>query len=252
MIKYDLHVHTEYCGHAVGMTIPKIIERIDKLGLETIAITDHIFGPESEKNYEIIKQEVAKFNPKCKVIVGAEVDVDGNHTDGRLVIDKLDHIDYVIAGFHYIPGIGNYAHHPGQCDLNEFDLLRVWQSTLMGIVGNPGVDTLAHPGRMISTGLEIDRHFDRVLSTLTEIARISAKNNIAWELNDLSGYRVPEVIKPQWHRIYETALEQGVKIVFGSDAHAIEDIAGQEFAKYILDKLPAGALSGPEIFQRPK
>ncbi|MHC4290750.1 MAG: PHP domain-containing protein, partial [Planctomycetota bacterium] len=42
MIDYDLHIHTEYCGHAAGMTVAAVLRRVEELGLKTIAITDHI------------------------------------------------------------------------------------------------------------------------------------------------------------------------------------------------------------------
>ena len=45
MINYDLHIHTKYCGHAPGMTVEAILRKADILGLETIAITSHIFDP---------------------------------------------------------------------------------------------------------------------------------------------------------------------------------------------------------------
>ncbi|MHC4386737.1 MAG: PHP domain-containing protein, partial [Planctomycetota bacterium] len=90
MIDYDLHIHTEYCGHAAGMTVAAVLRRVEELGLKTIAITDHIYRPDGHAVIEKIRADVSKYGPDFNVIIGAEIDVDGNYADGRLVTETLD------------------------------------------------------------------------------------------------------------------------------------------------------------------
>ncbi len=250
MIDYDLHIHTAYCGHAPGMTIEAICRQADRIGLGLIVITDHIFEPDDLKTIERIRREVAALGPRCRVRVGAEVDVDWKYTDGRLVTEELDGLDYVLAGFHYVPTMGHY---PWSLDQRHMDIepfLEAWESSLLGIVSNPRIDTLAHPGRMLAACTDLGIYFDHGLAVFEKVAERSAQNNIAWELNELTGHRLPAMWQEQWHRLYEVALAAGVKVVYGSDSHTPEEIGMQTFARRVLDKLPPGSLSEPDDLLR--
>ncbi|MHC5154969.1 MAG: hypothetical protein ACYSO3_02355 [Planctomycetota bacterium] len=77
-------------------------------------------------------------------------------------------------------------------------------------------------------------------------AALSAKNAIAWELNELSGYRLAPYWLDQWHRIYEIALAAGVKLVYGSDAHTPDSIGLHDKVDILLAKLPDDCLAWPE------
>ena len=132
MIDYDLHIHTAYCGHAKQMTVATICRQADALGLRLIAITDHIYEPANRGTIEQIRREVELAQPRCRVLVGAEIDVDYRCTDGRLVADDFDGLDYIIAGFHYVPTMGHY---PWSIDERRMDIerfLEVWESSLLG------------------------------------------------------------------------------------------------------------------------
>ncbi len=245
MINYDSHIHTAYCGHAKGMTTEAIIKQAQLKKLKTIIITDHVFNSDDLKKIDKIREEAAAVETSCNVIIGAEIDADGTRTNGKLVTDNLDNIDYVIGSIHYVPGIGNYPHSPADCSLEPKELLERWQSTLLGIVSNPKVNTLAHPGRMVANILEFDPFFEDMLAVFTQAAKISAENNILWEINELNGNKLSDEYKQSWYKIYEVALDEGVRLVFGSDAHKIEDIGKTTFSQKILHKLPANCLLNP-------
>lgn len=243
MINYDMHIHTEYCGHAPQMTIKALCARADKLGLETIAITDHIFVPEDIYIIDRIREELDRTDHRCRVIVGAEIDVDSRYDDGRLVTDETDGIDYIIAGFHYVPTVGNYPFCPDDCTLKPKQFLKHWRNALLGIVSNPKVNTLAHPARLAASAVGPDKYFADILAVFKEAAKISAKNNVAWEINELTGYRFPYHYINRWPAIYKIALEAGVKLTYGSDAHAPETIALADFTYSLLDQLPPNCLA---------
>ncbi len=59
MLNYDLHIHTEYCRHAPGMTVAAVLRRVEGLGLKTIAITDHIYRPDGPAGIEKIRADVS-------------------------------------------------------------------------------------------------------------------------------------------------------------------------------------------------
>ncbi len=246
MINYDLHIHTEFCGHAAGMTIEGLVAYADKRKLDTIAITDHIFSHPGLCVLTAIRAELSKIDSKCKIIVGAEVDVDGDYTDGRLVTDSLDAIDYVVAGFHYIPTSGIYPMSPDDCTMKSEKFLELWRSSLLGIVSNPNIHTVAHPGRLAAQSLDLDTFFDELLIVFKEAAPIAASNNVAWEINELTGTRLNGYYQQQWYRIFEIALDAGVKLVYGSDAHCPQAVGVNKFTRSVLSKLPEGALSTPD------
>ena len=246
MMNYDMHIHTEYCGHAYGTTVESICRRADELGLEAIAITDHVFDSTDLPVISQIRREVEACKPNCRVIIGAEVDVDGQYSDGRLVTEDLDGIEYVIAGFHYVPTVGNYPHCREDCTLSQTGFLKVWRSSLLGIVSNPAIDTLGHPGRMVAASVDLDVHFEDVLAVFAEAAELSVQNDTAWEINELTGCRISEYYRNQWHRIYQVGLDAGVKLVYGSDAHDASCIAIADFTKLILSNLPDRCLCKPD------
>ena len=242
-INYDMHIHTEYCGHAPQMTIKALCARADKLGLETIAITDHIFAPEDIYIIDRIREELDHTEHRCRVIVGAEIDVDSRYDDGRLVTDETDGIDYLVAGFHYIPTVGNYPFCPDDCTLKPKQFLKHWRNALLGIVSNPQVNTLAHPARLAASAVAPDKYFAEFLTIFKEAAKISAQNNVTWEINELTGYRFGDRYIDLWPDIYKIAIEAGVKLTYGSDAHAPETIGLANFTCSLLEKLPPNCLA---------
>ncbi|AQT67298.1 histidinol-phosphatase [Anaerohalosphaera lusitana] len=245
MINYDMHIHTEYCGHAPGMTVPVILERADELGLETICITDHIFVEEDLELIDKIRDEVERTTSDCTVLVGAEVDVDPDHFDGTLITDRISQLDYVLASLHYVPGVGEFAETPDDNPLEPEVLLERWRTTLLGLAADKHVHAIGHPGRMIGSSLDLDSHYEDILAIFEEVAPVSAKNNTAWELNELTAYRLSDYYRQQWYRIFEIGHAAGVKLIYGSDAHAPEDIGYYEEIKALLAKLPEDALARP-------
>jgi histidinol phosphatase-like PHP family hydrolase len=246
MLNYDLHIHTEYCGHAPGMTVEAICRRADELGLSTIAITDHIFGPSGHAVIEKIRAEAEACRTKCRVYIGAEIDVDADYADGRLVTETFDELDVVIAGFHYVPIAGKYPKTPQDNPMAADAFMEVWESSLLGIVSNPRVDVLAHPGRLLAASVDLDVYFEDALCVYEKAAALSAKNKIAWELNELTGERLTAYWQEQWHRIYRIALDAGVKLVYGSDAHTPQNIGTHNFVDRVRGKLPKHRLVKPE------
>jgi HisJ family histidinol phosphate phosphatase len=246
MINYDLHIHTEYCGHAPGMTIEAIIRAAEEKQLETIAITSHIFSEADLQLIPKIKNELARIKTDVNVIVGAEVDADGTRTDGKLIIDNLDDIDYVLGTIHYIPGTGIYPSSPTDNPLNGEEFFRVWQSTLIGVVSNSKIDTLAHPGRLAACSCDMDIYFDDMLAVFEKAAELSVKNNVCWGLNELNERKVPAAYHERWNEIYQVAIDAGVKLIYGSDAHKPQEVGKQTFVSKTIKAIGEQNLETPK------
>ena len=245
-MNYDLHIHTYHCGHAGTMTIGAILEAADGYDMQTICITDHIYSPDELNIPARIRQEVAKYKTNCRVLIGAEIDVDGQYDDGRLVSGVPDNLDYVIAGLHYIPAHGRY---PRKIEDNPFSpeqLLQYFRKTILGIAKNSNVITHAHPCRMIATTIDFDIYFDQVLAIFTEAAQTYAQAGILWELNELDQYRIPEHYFDYWLKIYRTATDTGVRLVYGSDSHVPDFLGKSDFVERILSNLNGVQLQTPE------
>ena len=234
MINYDLHIHTEYCGHAPGMSVEAIIKAAEEKQLETIAITSHIFNEDDLRLITKINEQIAGIKTDVNVIVGAEVDADGARCDGKLITDNLDGIPYVLGSIHYIPGTVIYPSSPLDNPLNPDEFFLLWESTLIGLVSNPRIDTLAHPGRLAGQSCDLDMFFDDMLAVFEQAAQLSVMNNICWGVNELNERKIPTEYHQRWNEIYQIAIGAGVKLVYGSDAHRPEEIGKQSFTNKTL------------------
>lgn len=245
-MNYDLHIHTHYCGHAENMTTEAILKKADEVGLDTICITDHIFRQDDINIPQRIGEEVAQHKTKCRVFIGAEIDVDGLYDDGRLVVDVPKGLDYVIAGLHYLPNDGTYIKNYKDNHLSAEETIKRWEKTLMGVLKNPDITTLAHPGRMISMTVNFDEHFDTIIRIFAQAAAVSAQRGLLWEVNELDKRCIPEHYFDYWCRIYRTAVEAGVKLIYGSDSHHPQAIGKCDFVNRILSALDNVKLQTPE------
>ena len=80
---YDFHIHTVLCGHAdERQQVPAIVARAEELWLEAITITEHIGQPEDMARIGQIRKELGALRPRCRVLVGGEVEADRFHVDG--------------------------------------------------------------------------------------------------------------------------------------------------------------------------
>jgi len=204
LIKYsglrgDLQMHSKWSDGA--NTIEQLAEKAMEMGLEYIAITDHIRGI---LNYihekEIIAQgkEIDKLNLKFKIknlkfkiLKGGEVDI---LNDGRLfmkdeVLKKLD-----VVGAH----IGSNMKMPKE-KMTE---------RIICAMKNPNVDILFHPtGRLI--GLRPAYELD-----IEKIIRVARETKTILEINS---YFNRLDLKDEYIKMAKNA---GVKLAINSDSHS--------------------------------
>jgi len=195
-IRGDTHVHSKYSDGTA--TLEEIALRAKKLGYEYVVVADHsqsakyAHGVEPERLWKKIAEikEVNRRYPGITLIMGSEVDI---LQDGSLDYpdEILKEIDVVIGAIH------------------------IWSKKddmtprILKAMENPYVHVITHPtGRLISSreGYTVD---------VEEIIKKAAETGTALEIDayydrlDLSDTNVRK------------AIDMGVKITIGSDAHNI-------------------------------
>jgi len=197
-VKGDFHVHTNASDG--DCDISEIARAAKDAGYKYICITDHsrssaiANGLSAERLAQQIKQ-IRKLNEKLKgitILAGSEVDILAN---GSLDFDDklLAELDFVIA-----------AIHSGLASPRE----RVTTRTLKAM-DNPYVNCIAHPtGRLLGQREAMDLDIAGVI-------KHAAATHTAFEVN-ANPWRLD--LKDTHCRM---AIEAGVKLVIGTDAHSI-------------------------------
>jgi putative hydrolase len=189
--KEDYHVHSSYNDHSASdLTVKNALDRAAKIGLKTMAFTEHIRRTSSWMSQYV--QEIkthSEGSKKISVITGFEAKI---LPDGS--IDCLDNYSrkyMIIASFHTV--------YPDK---------KIWINALNKVIENSDVDIIGHlspePTFTMST-----REIDSLASKLVEnekVVEINAKY-----------HRPPS----SWIPILR---DKGVKFQLGSDAHSISEI----------------------------
>jgi len=197
-IKGDFHVHT--IASDGDCDISELARAAKEIGYKYICITDHsrssaiANGLSAERLAQQIKQ-IRKLNEKLKgitILAGTEVDILAN---GSLDFDDklLAELDFVIASIH-----------SGLASPRE----KVTTRTLKAM-DNPYVNCIAHPtGRLIGQREAMDLDIAGVI-------KHAAQTHTAFEVN-ANPWRLD--LKDTHCRM---AIEAGVKLAIGTDAHSI-------------------------------
>ncbi|MHC4738630.1 MAG: DNA polymerase/3'-5' exonuclease PolX [Planctomycetota bacterium] len=197
-MKGDLHIHTEASDG--DCDISELAEAAKTTGYKYICITDHskssaIANGLSAKQLSLQIKHIRKLNEKLKsitILAGSEVDI---LADGSLDFDNklLADLDFVIASIH-----------SGMAGSRE----RVTTRTLKAM-DNPYVNCIAHPtGRLIGQREPMDIDIDAIVKHAAETGTSLEINANPWRL-DLKDTHC------------KMAIEVGVKLLIGTDAHSI-------------------------------
>jgi len=205
-IKGDFHVHTKASDG--NCDISELAEAAKDFGYKYICITDHsrssaIANGLSAKRLAQQIQQIRKINEKLKditILAGTEVDILANGTldfDDKLLAE----LDFVIASIH--SGLGSPREKVTTRTLKAMD--------------NPYVSCIGHPtGRLIGQreAMDID---------IATVIKHAAQTHTALELN-ANPWRLD--LKDIHCRM---AIEEGVKLVIGTDAHSTEGLGLMDF-----------------------
>ena len=189
----DYHVHCNYNDHsAADLTIKNVIAHAEKIGLRSIALTEHVRRTSDwvPRYLAEIKAETAGANGnKLKVIPGFEAKILRN---GSIDCDEEYSKNYfIVASFHTV-----------------FGNKREWIDALNNAIQNPDVNVIGH--------LAPEPTFDLNDDELSELASWIFSNRKLIELN--AKYHRPPA---RWLLKFK---EHGVRFHLGSDAHSLEQI----------------------------
>lgn len=221
-IKGDLHSHTLWTDgiHSIEQMAQAAIEK----RYDYLAITDHSYSmriahglSESQALSQI--QEIREFNKrhKLKLLAGIEVDIlaDGNldYTD-----ETLAQFDFVIAAVH--------SH------LNQEPL--ALYNRLEKALSNPFVNILAHPTtRLIGRPGILFCEREPYKISIQDIISLCKKNNVVLEVNCF-----PERLDLNEENA-ALAIEHGVKISLGTDAHSLAHLCNIKYGINIVNRINA-------------
>jgi len=205
-VKGDLHVHTSASDG--DCDVSELAKAAKQTGYKYICITDHsrssaiANGLSAKRLAQQIKQ-IRKLNEKLKgitILAGTEVDILADSSldfDDKLLAD----LDFVIA-----------AVHSGLASSRE----KVTTRTLKAM-DNPYVHCIAHPtGRLIGQREPMDVDIAAVIKHAAQTHTALEVNANPWRLD----------LKDTHCRM---AIEAGVKLVIGTDAHSIAGLSLMPF-----------------------
>ena len=206
----DWHTHSTFSD---GRNLPEeIVETAINLGLQLIAITDHVnieTGWLDDFVLEISRLK-RKYGNKIMILSGIEtkiVDLNGS-VDARP--DFFDKVDIVLAAFHRVPTDNDFMHKE-DISKRKGKALEYWHIAMLSVLKNPNVDIIAHPTNLLLIhGIAIP------FAMKKEIAKAANKNGLIFEMN--IKYKVPD---EEFIRLLE---ENNVAMVRGSDAHNVEEM----------------------------
>ncbi len=204
-----LHLHTEYSLLDGACRIPKLVQRIKALGMDSCAITDHGVMYGCIDFYQAMKAE------GLKPIIGCEAYVCRNRKDRSSMTREYSHLillcennkgyenlmhlisEGFLTGYYYKPRI-------------DYDLLREHHEGLICLSACLSGDL---PKLLLD-----DRHDDAV-AYIREMQDIFGKDNFFVEIMD-HGIREEKLVLP---RLIAIARETDVPLIATNDCHYLEE-----------------------------
>jgi putative hydrolase len=188
--KQDYHVHSSYNDHSSSdLTVKNALETAEKLGLRTLAFTEHVRRSSTWVHKYI--QEIRSYSQRSKVnvITGFEAKI---LTDGSIdCLEDYSRTYMVIASFH-----------------TPYPDKKIWMNALAKAIENPDVNIIGHLAPEATFTLD-KYEIDSLASKIVEkgkIVEINAKY-----------HRPPR----DWILIFK---DRGVNFRLGSDAHSLSEI----------------------------
>ncbi|MNO14836.1 Histidinol-phosphatase [compost metagenome] len=232
----DYHTHHERCGHAVG-SLEQYVQRGIEIGLSHIGLSDHMpllhvdpaaYYPEMAMPMEELPhyvEEAFALKEKYRGQIEVRVGLEGDYIEGwEREIEKIVKAypwDYVIGSVHFL----------GEWDVSDFRQVHNWEGQDVFAVYMRYYDAVAKAAK---TGFyDIMGHLDVIkrfgyhpdLSLQEETIRLElqtlsavAESGVAMELN-ASGLSKPCAEMFPSRRMLEAALQKGIPLTVGSDAH---------------------------------
>ena len=233
----DLHTHTRLCRHASGMPEEYLKSALDK-ELAYYGITDHIPCPAGydaayrmkPEEYAQYKKEVFALKKQAEgtdltVLYGIEFDYVPGRMDEVYAFLAKEEYDYTIGSVHYV-GELPFDDPDYEDQVKKYGVERLWKEyteLLCRFAEECPFSILAHADLPKVFGFRCASP-DRLCEAMRPAFEICAKRGRFIELNT-GGLRKPvKEIYPA-KQLLQAAVEAGMRITFGSDAHKPCDLA---------------------------
>ena len=235
----DYHTHTYLCKHAEGLP-EEYVAQARKIGIKSLGFADHCPVPNGydpinrmylhdyEKYFNMINDLKVSCND-IEILFGMEIDwVPGRMNEIEDFLSKTEY-DYLLGSIHYVDDLPfDHPDHYKSWD-NEEGIEHVWSryfEMMHDFVSWGKFDILAH----IDLPKKYSMHpkcMKKIYEMCEHVFSLAGNKNIMMELNT-SGLRkhVNEIFPSR--EILKIAYRNDIKIVFGSDAHAPDDV-GKDF-----------------------
>jgi histidinol phosphatase-like PHP family hydrolase len=218
----NCHIHTNYstCSQP-EMSVAAIIHTAEVNQLETIALTDHHHMDNRDiiGNISSINDEIARIQPRIKVLVGAELSAYGinKYSESLEINRQLGFRLYACNHYHL-----DFWEHPADKSPRSYAEHNL--AVTQALIESNRADCIAHP--FVQSYLR-DKFADITVITrmikdieLEHLFNLGIKHNVAWEINEKLVDLDPEFICRFW-KIGRTA---GVEFRLGTDAHTLAKI----------------------------
>ena len=241
MLRCDYHIHTQLSGCAdSALSIEKIIQFQQERGLETIGITDHDYSYQAKvKTIQAAQTAITAAAPSIEVYFGVEAQM-LEYQATSINIRLASYFDYVLmAPNHYhLRGVAQPRSFldPRQVALHEIYMFEA-------AVACPITDAIVHPFLLSPEVFQFSN--EELAAFGQEMMRNIEEKRLIYQLDLISQRGLGIEISPKMVRynqlhlteFYQRCLDRDVKLLIGSDAHNVKQLAELSLLAPILEEL---------------
>jgi histidinol-phosphatase (PHP family) len=237
----DYHMHTSLCRHAVGEPV-EYAKHAVAIGLDEIGFSDH--SPMRQDNFDNWRMSFSQLGeyvekvrkarkdfPQLTIRLALEVDYLPGHEDWIRDLAARHPWDYFIGSVHYVSDSWAIDDPQKLSEWKHRDSFEVWSiyfERLTKAAESKLFEIIGHADLPKKFGHRPTRDCTPLYIKFLDGAK---KSGCAIELNTAGLRKDCQEIYPS-REILQLALQKGVPITFGSDAHAPEEV-GMNFAEAV-------------------
>ncbi|MBM3498132.1 MAG: hypothetical protein FJX74_05620 [Armatimonadetes bacterium] len=228
--RYDAHTHTTFSDGR--NSVLENARAAEACGLETLIITDHVFGDAPWLGNMLREVEAADAACATKVLAGAEGVILNPAGEISITEEIAARLDFVLVDFG-----GRTEGIAADPPANQARLIKNVVSAVTKACANPLVDAIAHP-------LNLGR-FPAVLSPvdfkaapLIEMATAFEETRTAFEIMNQLPWWFPdhsvERITAEYADVLHLFARFGVRFIVGSDAHSCGAVGNLRWCERVM------------------
>jgi len=237
--KYDFHIHTKYLGCAnATMEIPSIVKECERLGVVSLAITDHLNTLDKLELHVPIREDIEALDTEVEIYFGVELNFTGCDQGFAFSQEIKEKV-----GFQFAIG-GIHATYLEQYDLRK--LVDIQHRHHLRTCQDPLVQVLVHP-YWFGKG-EFDKHgwpwFDSMKvvpeTYVRELGQVSRETGTAIEINGKANLRNPAFSQDYVEEYFDylsILAEEGALFSLGSDAHDLSHLEAIQDTWHMVERL---------------